>query len=608
VTTQKRANEMQRPPSIPRRQLLFSVALLSGLIISAPNPSHSQNEVPQEQNQSSAQTTLFGPEATLHGIVRNAASGEPVPRALVRVNGDALSGTLTDSDGRFEIPKVPSGPQEVQVTKPGYLDQAEAGLDNVVENTHGYARNVIVAVNMPDVVFSMSPVNSIRGQVQLSTGDPAEGIQITLLKRTIQDGRVAWQRAANAKTNSEGIYRFGGLADGSYAVYTEPAMDSETATNLVEDGSGANVARSGYPSVFYPDSRDLAGAAKITISAGEQAQANISLALEPFLEVSASVTFPGSTRASRSSPDQSGRSISVQVMDAQGHQLPYSAQYDQSTNTAQAILPDGTYSLVAVATMQRVFAASPRDAAPTTVQEIPALVGQVDFTVAGHPATGLRLPLASSRAIPVQVSVVHSAASSSNPGRNEVFITLSQTGAWITDGMVMSFAQGSSDGTLSSSFVPPGTYWAHTSIAQKGMCEASLTAAGASLAREPLVLGGSGSTQQLNLSLRDDCASLTLSSPQSIASLTAGEEPFYIVFVVPDFDSTSDVVPQTLRPSTGGKIILSGLTPGNYHVYAFNRPVALEYRNPAALANLPSQTVTLSPSATSDLTVEAVQH
>jgi hypothetical protein len=79
---------------------------------------------------------------------------------------------------------------------------------------------------------------------------------------------------------------------------------------------------------------------------------------------------------------------------------------------------------------------------------------------------------------------------------------------------------------------------------------------------------------------------------------------------VPDFDSTSDVVPQTLRPSTGGTVTLTGLTPGNYHVYAFDQPVALGYRNPEALAALPNpgQAVTLSPGTTSNLVVEAPEH
>jgi hypothetical protein len=106
--------------------------------------------------------------------------------------------------------------------------------------------------------------------------------------------------------------------------------------------------------------------------------------------------------------------------------------------------------------------------------------------------------------------------------------------------------------------------------------------------------------------LRDDCAQLTLSLPESVG-LSAGEEPYYTVYVVPDFDSTEDVVPQTLRPSTGGRITLTGLTPGNYHVYTFARPVALEYRNPAVLASLPGQAVALAPGAEAELAVEVTQ-
>jgi hypothetical protein len=49
------------------------------------------------------------------------------------------------------------------------------------------------------------------------------------------------------------------------------------------------------------------------------------------------------------------------------------------------------------------------------------------------------------------------------------------------------------------------------------------------------------------------------------------------------------------------------MTPGNYHVYTFAGPVRLEYRNRTALAALPDagQAVTLSPSETTNLVVEA---
>jgi len=62
-----------------------------------------------------------------------------------------------------------------------------------------------------------------------------------------------------------------------------------------------------------------------------------------------------------------------------------------------------------------------------------------------------------------------------------------------------------------------------------------------------------------------------------------------------------------LHPSSGATLSLDGLTPGSYHVYTFDIPVHLEYRNPAALAALPSagQQVTISAGTTSSLVVEA---
>lgn len=120
------------------------------------------------------------------------------------------------------------------------------------------------------------------------------------------------------------------------------------------------------------------------------------------------------------------------------------------------------------------------------------------------------------------------------------------------------------------------------------------------------MISASDATTPLVLTLRDDCAQLTLSLPESVA-LSAGEEHYYIVYVVPDFDSTQDVIPQTLRPSTGGRVTLTGLTPGNYHVYTFNRPVVPEYRNPSVLAALQGQSIALAPGAQSELTVEVPQ-
>ncbi|WP_348262099.1 carboxypeptidase regulatory-like domain-containing protein [Telmatobacter sp. DSM 110680] len=591
----ERADRLSRPHARLAACVLFG-CVLGALSTGAIAAQDDLQQIQPRPNEPTKPNQL----AVVHGLVRNGASGEPLPRALVRINGDASTGVLTDGQGRFEINDVPEGPQEFTVIKPGFIDQAEAGDAG---NSHEYGHNIIVVAQMGDVTFGMVPVNSIRGQIQLSTGDVAQGITVSLLRRTVQDGRAVWQNEANAKTNSDGVYRFGGLADGFYAVYTEPAMDSEAANNLVETGSGKNVARDGYASVFYPDARDFASAARIRVSGGEQAQANISLTLEPFQSVTATVTMPRAISGA-------GENVGVQVTDAQAHPLSYTAQYDAATHTVQASLPDGTYSFVVTQTTNPPHlmrtTESESDRALGAIFDSQSAIGEVSFAVAGHPVSNLRIPLSQQGSNPIEVTVEHGANGSQSSGDPRIFVTVSQAGGGLGDGIVNSYAEGASTGPLRGQHPAPGSYWVHTSIAPRGLCEASFTAGGASLAHEPLVLGASGSTSPLVLTLRDDCARLTLSLPDSVG-LSAGEEPYYIVYAVPDFDSTEDVIPQTLRPSTGGRITLTGLTPGNYHVYTFSRPVALEYRNPAVLAALPGQAIALAPGAEADLAVEVPQ-
>ncbi len=579
---------------------------------SSPEESPAQQTLagPDQQNSPSPTATTRVP---VHGTVRDAASGEPLPRALVRIEGDAEAGTLTDGDGRFEIPNVPTGPQIFQIIKPGFRDQAVAGMiagAAIVNGATNSEHNVHVAADMPDLVFNMTPTNAIRGQIDLSTGDPAQGIGVVLLRRSMQDGRAVWQAAANTRTNSDGGYRFAGLADGIYVVYTEPAMDTEVPVSLVESGNDRMVARAGYASLFYPDARDLSGAGRIQIAGGQQAQANLLLTEEPFRFVRAAVTLPGAQPITAS--DRSAMNMTCSILDAQGHALPYAGQFDIPTRSVQAFLPDGTYSLLVTSLIPpRIVHAQSRYSFKDTAPE-GQLTGQVEFSVAGHAPANLRIPLTVQHSNAVQISLIRTNAQQADAGSqgSPIVVMLSQAGGWISDGMTSAYAEGYPTGPIETTFMSPGAYWAHTSIPQKGLCEASFTAGGASLAREPLVLSLSGATAPLTLTLRDDCASLKISLPPSLDSSPLGDEPYYTVYVVPDFDSTADVTPVTLRPSSGGSFTLDGLTPGSYHVYAFAAPVELEYRNTEAMAALPNpgQAVTLSPSTASNLILEVPGH
>jgi len=550
-----------------------------------------------------------GPLATLHGVVLNAATGSPLPRALVQIEGDADTGALTDGEGRFEIPGVPVGPQAVQIVKPGFLDQSffpggDAGWGIGPNMNH----SIMVTAQMPDLIFSMAPTNAIHGRILLSTGDAAQGIGVTLAMLTVEDGRAAWKEIYQVKTNSEGAYRFARLGNGDYALYTEPAMESELTTLLAVDGKEGSLERNGFPSQFYPDARELAGATKIHLAGGQEAEANLSLTLQPFHAVTAQSILPSGKRYGDQNPAWEGMALSARVLDSQGHSLPYRAVYDQETRALHALLPDGSYSFAVTVTFSRVTADMAGNRNFTPAMDAAPLTGQVDFSVSGHDVTNLRVPLLAQRDNPLQVTVTRSGAqpSSGNAEQSGIYVALSEAGESLTNGMVSVYADGAGPGELKTTFMVSGSYWAHTSITQHGLCLASFTAGGADLAREPLVIGPAGVTEPLILALRDDCARLTLTLPSAGAAIAPGEERWYTVYVVPDFETTENATPQILRPTSGGSVTLEALTPGNYHVYTFAAPLVLDYHNPDALAALPTpgQAITLSPGTTSNLVLE----
>ena len=62
----------------------------------------------------------------------------------------------------------------------------------------------MAAAGMPELVFTPAPTGAIRGQVELSTGDTAQGMTIELARRGIESGRAVWQEAGWQKPAATG--------------------------------------------------------------------------------------------------------------------------------------------------------------------------------------------------------------------------------------------------------------------------------------------------------------------------------------------------------------------------------------------------------------------
>jgi hypothetical protein len=531
----------------------------------------------------------------VQGVVLNAATGQPLPRALVKVED---MGALTDGEGRFEIPGVPAGLQTFTATKPGFRGQGSSyrGFDsNAYHLVH-------VAPSMPELSFSLAPSNTLSGHVTLSSGDPAVGIGIQLLRQSVEDGRANWTLMDVHQTNPEGDFRFAGLEDGSYLAMTQPAFDNDLTAPSAQS-TRAPLQLPGYPILFFADAADAAGASRIALAGGQQGTANFNLALSPFHAVTIAVAKPRAAGHWQFTPA---------LQDRSGQRLNYSLLYDDKSSSVRTYLPDGSYTL----TVEGNNLDGPeRDDLPLSRQRNrPAQVaGLLDFSVSGHPEPNLRVVLASEAATPIRLRYEPAPPTRTPASRNGNGLDPADEppplGLWIKrtgGGDNQQNADWADADLFQLSAVAPGSYWVQASANRDGTCLGTVTAGGVSLGQTPLIVGPSGAGMPVEVVLRTDCASLALQIPSTSETDAAGEEPTYYVYAVPEFDSVAAVQPVTLRPSAGGTGTVANLTPGSYRVLVFDAPHQLEYRNPSALAAYAgrSQQVTLSPNASSSLLLE----
>lgn len=492
----------------------------------------------------------------------NAATGHGLARALVWL--DDAHAVLTDSEGRFALNDVPVGPVSIELRKPGFrlatAGTQPAELEDAPANTANLS--VIVTPAMAPVELALTPDNVISGRIELPGEEVDKGIHVTLWQRQILDGKANWRQMRTATTDAGGRYRFAHLEDGDYRLAT--AQTGETERLLVSDTT--TIARNVFPATWYPAASSRATAQTIHLSGGSEVEANFELRMAALHNVSVQMArLAAGTR--------------VALFDVDGYPLESAVAVNGDTIRLQ--LADGDYTLQVV---------------PAGIRELPAdlPLGQLSFSVAGHDVDVGKLALH-----PVSPGVVN--VTTLNPSHSEHrngFESLQADGTEDTQAL----ADQLNEGRNRLHLLMPGSYTISGYFSSR--CVESLTAGGVDLAHEPLRVPVDGSQPTLELTLRGDCARLKLQLASTL--LEPGvEQPVY-VYVVPDRASVQMIPPQTLRPSTGGTATVTTLTPGGYHVYAFHRPVELEFRNAQTMTALAGkgQSINLEAGGEATLTVE----
>lgn len=501
---------------------------------------------------------------TISGVVINAVTRAPVPRALVSTP-DSRYATFTDSSGQFafdiekenadtsaasgELTRL-SGPSQdrtwINARKPGFIAEGPSGA--------------LVSPGK-EVTIALTPEALIVGRVTFSTADTTSHVTVQLFSRQTQDGLPRWIVRNSATTNSAGEFRFADLPPGQYRIATNESLDNDPGTMLSRNQVY------GFPPVYYPRGPDFGTAGTIEVTAGQTVQADLSLVRQPYYSVRIPVN------------GDSGNGLNV-IVSSQGHHGPgYSLGFNASEHRIEGSLPNGNYVVDAVSYGEN------------------AASGTTTLRVAGGLAEGPMLTLVPNSGIALNVKeefgdTQWNGSTSWNIGGR--MVPIHGPRAYLSASLepAEDFGQnvgaslrpplGPNDDLLVLTNVPPGRYWLRLNSGRGYIASATMGAI--DLLHQPFVVSA-GSAASVDITVRDEFSSVegkvTGWNPDSVKPDDPESQNAWIYFLpLPDGPGQF----QQLGVSPNESFSMQQIVPGGYRVLAFAHPKEnLPYRDPQAM-------------------------
>ena len=492
------------------------------------------------------------PRHEISGVVINSVTGMPIARALVELEAQIVRHNLTDVSGAFRFEGVPEGLAKLEAERPGFLQPSE-----VAPELRTSTLSVQVTADVDGVVLKLVPQSEIAGYVRSIQGAPIEDFPVNVYRREFVDGRVQWHNLASLNTGNDGYFRVFGMPPESVVISAGPERWRPRPP-------GAR--HLGYPYVFYPNARGLATASVISVSTGQQVQADFSLSQEPLFEISGEIAgVPGTI------------DTKVELSNSSGELLPL-VQLHPELHNFSGYVAEGSYTLRASAEVegQSWQATVPLSVSSNTV--------------------GIRVALGHHPPISVKVrndSVVGQSRKSNRPSAS---VTL----ASVTPSLkpLQFVARQIANGDQPAMEIvgaEPGSY--SVEINSYGAYVKSATSGSTDLLHDDLLVPEDGVVAPLEIVLGNDGGEIagSLKLPEQVSSAT--------VLLVPETGSPTEIKTRVIEST--GQFQFEQVRPGNYVLLAFDHFEDLEYRNPDVLDNYlssgtrvsvpPGQSITASP-------------
>jgi hypothetical protein len=490
-------------------------------------------------------STTSSASVTVTGTVLNAATGLPVPRALVQLSGRSI---LTDHEGKFEFDQFTTASNAVlQVNKPGFYASPDADpMTNMVLRGDQLSAPIVVRLYAEGL---------LTGTLTATDGTPLSQVMVTAQRSVYNDTGHRWTPTGNSMTNSRGEFRLA-VPPGDYRI--------ETAFSPRLRGTSKAVLPLSIPASGSPG-----GSGVIHLSSGSEERFELHPAVGPAYAVGIHV---------EPTPDRGFPMMMARNSD--GTTIPLAVARDGREGEMRVELPTGTYALIAELNTGDSME-----------------YGESAVTIADHPVAGVVVRLTAVPSIPVELIQDAGTTSDKSP------LTIPQLGLMIESTQEAPSRRGGSPmapiisrerGTYFRA--APGTYRLTARNSGQWFVKSATYGTTDLLQQDMTIAPGAGSSA-IVLTVSNQSGSLS-----GTASLN-GSPSQVSIYLLPSGPSVSSVY--STRSGSDGSFNFSYLPPGSYQAIAFEARHSANYRDPTALADygtyLHSVTINAGEKATLDL-------
>ncbi len=486
-------------------------------------------------------------KGSIVGVVVDAKSGEPLRKATVILRRDQPSGigATTDAAGKFAFEELEPGSWTITVEKDGFI---------AAKDSQRRVLTVSAGESTKDVTLKLVRTGAITGRVTDADGDPIAGANIQVLPARARKGNA--RPGAYATTNDRGEYRAYSIAPGDYKIsVTAQVRGDRTDVRMQPPAADAS------PSVWYPAALSAHEAAIVNVESSADLRGyDIQLVRATGVRVRGHVAVPGGSpafvvvmlTAGAGSESAAGPMRQALVRDAKG-------EFELG-----GVLP-GQYRLTAVSG----FMTDQRLTATRNIEVSGADIDGIQLTLAPPVSLTGRFILPEGRKLPAGLMVFPVPRDLGN-GMN------------IGNG---SMPQMAADGSFSLKDVAAGDY---------DLVVASMNASGGNGDDLYIAAIRMGDADALADGVRVGEAApapieIVLKANGGAADCTVKDEkgnpvPGAQVHLVPDPPKQQQLALQgQCQTNAKGTCTITGITPGEYHVYALVAETQVDFRDPDAV-------------------------